>query len=164
MNCPICTHEKRAEIERDCLTLNFGDNTETLQTIADKYGVAYRDLQVHMLMHAPLDIDDNASESIAGALKKREADILRQSLEDSAILLRNLNTKLSAIINEHTTDAPTLNQINKSVTDLYLGTAQNVRETAMAIIRMDAAINGERDEGLSQLTNLVNVIRGGKPA
>ena len=164
MHCAICDHEKRADIERECLLRTFSDEQVTLADIAKKYGVDTKELQVHVLMHIPLDESNTetvqASESIAGRIKMREADILRQVMEESFVTFRTLGTKINNIVNAHTIESPTMGQISKAVADLYLGTSQSIRDTAEKLIRMDLAVNGEKDEGMQQLANLVNVIRG----
>lgn len=164
MTCSICNHPKRAEIEQACLLRSFDDAGVTLRDIANKYNVDLKDLQVHVLMHIPLVSGATevvqATESIAGRIKMREADILRQVMEDSLVTFRNLGSKINTIVSSHTSENPTLSQINKAVTDLYLGTSQSIRDTAEKLVRMDLAVNGEKDEGLTQIANLVNAIRG----
>lgn len=164
MHCEICNHAKRAEIEKACLLRTFGDNQISIADIAKEYGVDAKELQVHALMHIPLEEGNEetvqATQSIAGKIKMREADILRQVMEEQFVTFRSLGAKINSIVAHHTTEEPTLGQISKSVTDLYLGTSQSIRDTAEKLIRMDLAVNGEKDEGMQQLANLVNVIRG----
>ena len=181
-SCPICMHKKRAQIERDCLLLNYGDDPSchSLQDIANTYNVKYKDLQVHVLMHIPLeesmqDImqevapDVNTADatssntpaeptSIAGQIRLREAHILKQVMEDSYATFKNLSMKLNNIISRHTPDDPTLQQITKPVTELYLGASQSIRATADTLIKMNLCINGEKDEGLASITKLVAAI------
>lgn len=164
MTCSICSHPKRKEIEQACLLRNFGDNEITLKDIARDFDVNVKDLQVHVLMHIPLQ-QENAETteqnlSIAGEIKRREADILRQVMEDSYVTFKNVGDKINAIVAQHKTDAPTLVQLTKSVVDLYLGTSQSIRDTADKLMKMNLMVNGEKDEGLSSLANLVNVLRG----
>lgn len=164
MTCSICSHPKRKEIEQACLLRNFGDNEVTLKDIARDFDVNVKDLQVHVLMHIPLQ-QENAETteqnlSIAGEIKRREADILRQVMEDSYVTFKNVGDKINAIVAQHKTDAPTLVQLTKSVVDLYLGTSQSIRDTADKLMKMNLMVNGEKDEGLSSLANLVNVLRG----
>ena len=164
MHCVICNHPNRAAIERECLVRSFGDTEVTLADIAKKYDVDLKDLQVHVLMHIPLEEGNaeavNSTQSIAGKIKMREADILRNVMEEQYVTFRNLGSKINAIVSQHTVETPTLGQISKAVTELYLGTSQSIRDTAEKLIRMDLAINGEKDEGMQQLANLVSVIRG----
>lgn len=164
MTCSICNHPKRKEIEQACLLRNFGDTEVTLRDIATEYAVDLKDLQVHVLMHIPLE--ESASESldstqsIAGKIKMREADILRNVMEESYVTFKNIGTKINTIVAQHTTDAPTLNQITKPLADLYLGTSQSIRDTAEKLMKMDLMVNGEKDQGLSSIASLVEVIRG----
>lgn len=164
MTCSICNHPKRAEIERACLLRDFGDTEVTLRDIAREYKVDLKDLQVHVLMHLPLEEANaqnaNTAESIAGEIRRREADILRQVMEDSYVTFKNIGSKINAIVAQHSTASPTFVQITKPLTDLYLGASQSIRDTAEKLMKMNIVVNGEKDEGLSALANLVSVIRG----
>lgn len=164
MTCSICNHPKRAEIEKACLLRNFGDAEVTLRDIAKEYDVDLKDLQVHVLMHIPLDAVNseavNSTESIAGKIKMREADILRSMMEDSYATFKNMGDKINQIVSAHTLDNPTLAQIPKSVADLYLGTSQAIRDTAEKLMKMNLLINGENDKGLAQVAALVQAIHG----
>lgn len=164
MHCTICNHPERRAIEQECLLKDFGSEHSSFEDIAKKYDVDVKDLQVHALMHVPVDeYTEEAvqtTQTIAGKIKMREADILRQVMEESFVTFRTLGSKINKIANEHTVDNPTLGQISKAVTDLYLGTSQSIRDTAEKLIRMDIAVNGEKDEGMQQLANLVSAIRG----
>lgn len=164
MTCTICNHPRREEIEKACLLRSFGDTEITLRDIAEEFEVDLKDLQVHVLMHMPLE-DSNASqlektESIAGKIKMREADILRQVMEDQYVTFKNLSGKINSIVSQHTTDAPTLVQITKPLADLYLGTSQSIRDTAEKLLKMDLMVNGEKDEGLASVAALVTAIHG----
>ena len=165
MNCSICEHAKRVEIERACLLRDFGDTEVTLRDIAKEYDVDLKDLQVHVLMHIPLEESNqninDATESIASKIKTREADILRQVMEDSYVTFKNLNSKINTIVSQHTTDTPTLVQITKSVTDLYLGTSQSIRENAEKLLKYHLTLNGEADKGLESLSALIKVLHPG---
>lgn len=164
MTCSICNHDRRAEIEKACLLRDFGDCEVTLRDIADEFKVDLKDLQVHVLMHIPL-AEGNAetiesTASIASKIKMREADILRQVMEDSYVTFKNISGKINSIVSQHTADAPTLGQISKPLTDLYLGTSQSIRDTAEKLVKLDQAVNGEKDSGLQSVAALVNAIRG----
>lgn len=164
MTCSICNHPKRAEIEQACLLRNFGDTEITLKDIAKEYDVDLKDLQVHVLTHIPLESeackDINTSESLAGKLKMREADILRNVMEESLVTFKNLSAKINAIVAAHTTEEPTLIQITKPVAELYLGTSQSIRDTANTLIKLNLAVNGEDSKGLSAIASLVDAIHG----
>ncbi len=162
--CSICNHPKRAEIERACLLRNFGDTDVSLKDIAKEFDVDLKDLQVHVLTHIPLESeacsDLNTTESLAGKIKMREADILRNVMEESFVTFKNLGAKINAIVASHTTDDPTLVQITKPVTELYLGTSQSIRDTANTLIKLNLAVNGEDSKGLSAIASLVDAIHG----
>lgn len=164
MTCKICNHKKRAEIERACLLRNYGDTEVTLRDIAREYGVDLKELQVHVLMHIPLEESARAKKddtvSIASEIKRREADILRSMMEDTYVTFKNANDKISAIIGRHTSESPTLNQLTKPLVDLYLGASQSIRDTADSLIKMNNTVNGEKDEGLQALAALGKAIRG----
>lgn len=164
MTCSICNHPRREDIERACLLRNFGDCEVTLKDIAKEYDVDLKELQIHALMHIPLEESNTNTveqvESIAGKIKMREADILRQVMEDSYVTFKNISSKINSIVAMHTIDAPTLAQITKPVTDLYLGTSQSIRDTAEKLLKMNVVINGESDPGLQQVAALVTAIRG----
>lgn len=164
MYCSICDHPQRAEIEQACLLRNFGDNEVTLRDIAIKYNVQLRDLQVHVLMHIPLEErneeDMSSTHSLAAKIKLREADILRNTMEESYVTFKNLGAKINQIVSQHTTDDPTLQQLTKPVTDLYLGTSQSIRDTAEKLMKMDLLTNGEDNKGLTQVAELVRAIHG----
>ena len=164
MTCSICNHPKRAEIEKACLLRNFGDTEVTLKDIAKEFGIDHRDLQVHVLMHQALE-DQNESDaekvtSIADKIKMREADILHQVMEESLTTFKNLSAKINRIVSVHTIENPTMQQITKSMTDLYLGTSQSIRDTADKLCKMNLMLNGEDDKGLQQVAALVEAIHG----
>lgn len=164
MTCSICNHPKRKEIEQACLLRNFGDTEVTLRDIAEEFDVGLKDLQVHVLMHIPLEESNSASleatASIANKIKVREAEILRNVMEESYVTFKNIGTKINSIVAQHTCDNPTLPQITKPLADLYLGTSQSIRDTADKLMKMDVMVNGEKDKGLSSIAALVEVIHG----
>lgn len=164
MTCSVCNHPKRAEIERACLLRNFGDTDVKLKDIAQEYGLDLKDLQVHVLMHIPLEEGNtealNETESLAGKIKMREADILRGLMENEFITFKNLSGKINQIVSQHSVDSPTMTQITKAVADLYLGTSQSIRDTAEKLMKMNLMLNGDADKGLSQIASLVTAIHG----
>ena len=160
MLCSICNHPRRAEIERECLVKDFGDEHKSLAEIAKEYEVDLRDLQVHVLTHVPLIDEAETEASIAVNIHRREADILRQVMEDSYVAFKNLSQKINSIVSAHTTENPTFGTLQKPVIDLYLGTGQSIRDTATKLMLMDQAINGEKDAGLQQVASLIEAIHG----
>lgn len=164
MTCSICNHPNRDKIEQACLLRSFGDTEVTLRDIAKEFDVDLKDLQVHVLMHIPLEESNsaslNATESIASKIKVREAEILRNVMEESYVTFKNIGTKINTIVSQHTCDSPTLPQITKPLADLYLGTSQSIRDTADKLMKMDVMVNGEKDKGLSSIAALVEVIHG----
>lgn len=164
MTCSICNHPKRTEIEKACLLRNFGDTEVTLRDIAEEFELDLKDLQVHVLMHIPLEKSASESveetQSIAGKIKMREADILRNVMEESYVTFKNIGSKINSIVAQHSVDNPTLVQITKPLADLYLGTSQSIRDTADKLMKMDLMVNGEKDAGLSSVAALVSAIHG----
>ena len=164
MTCSICNHPKRAEIESACLLRKFGDTEVTLKDIAKEFDLDLKDLQVHVLMHIPLEDVNNENmekvESIASKIKNREAEILHNLMENEYVTFKNISGKINQIVSQHTVDAPTMTQITKAVADLYLGTSQSIRDTAEKLMKMDLMMNGDADKGLSQIASLVTAIHG----
>lgn len=164
MTCSICNHPRRVEIEKACLLRNFGDTEVTLRDIAKEFDLDLKDLQVHVLMHIPLEDTNTESmentQSIAGKIKMREADILRNVMEESYVTFKNIGSKINTIVAQHSVDTPTLVQITKPLADLYLGTSQSIRDTADKLMKMDLMVNGEKDAGLSSVAALVTAIHG----
>lgn len=158
MECVICNHPKRKEIEQDLLIRNFGDSDVTFKTIADTYNVPVKDLQIHALYHVVIEADNSITEQI----HLREADVIRDSMNENFATLKNLSTKINQIVSEHTTKEPTLNMLSKSVVDLYLGCSQAINEAANTLVKLNLAVNGEKDNGLDGLKALVNVINASK--
>lgn len=158
MECVICNHPKRKEIEQDLLIRNFGDSDVTFKTIADTYNVPVKDLQIHALYHVAIEADNSITEQI----HLREADVIRDSMNENFATLKNLSTKINQIVSEHTSKEPTLNMLSKSVVDLYLGCSQAINEAANTLVKLNLAVNGEKDNGLDGLKALVNVINASK--
>lgn len=158
MECVICNHPKRKEIEQELLIRNFGDSDVTFKTIADTYNVPVKDLQIHALYHVAIEADNSITEQI----HLREADVIRDAMNENFATLKNLSTKINQIVSEHTSKEPTLNMLSKSVVDLYLGCSQAINEAANTLVKLNLAVNGEKDNGLDGLKALVNVINASK--
>lgn len=172
--CPICNHKKRDKIEQEVNAMQFssGDDTNTLHKIAEKYKVKYNDLLIHTVMHISTaddcniistkeNAEDTKHTSLASSIKRKEADILQSVLEDQTATFKNLSLKINSIVSNHTEEKPTLQQLSKSVVDLYLGTGQAIRSTVDTITKMNLVVNGEKNDGLSSLAGLVQVLKDG---
>lgn len=157
MTCVICTHPQRAEIENELLCRQWGASEVTLESISDKYGVPMRDLQVHALMHVPVQQVSGEASSIAQKINLVEADALRNTISNYYVTLTNLGRRINKMIAD---DDDSLRGLNKSVIDLYLGTGAEIRNATDCLVKMNQAINGEDSSGLSALASLVNTIRG----
>lgn len=163
MNCTICSHPKRAEIEQDVLSRSFVENPVTLADIAKKYEVSYNDLLVHVLMHVSVTTTlQPIQESLAGEIKRAEANIIYAQLEDNYILAKNLGAKLNDIIARHDDQHITLNQITKPVVDLYLGANLSSREAAEKLMKMNLVVNGEKNNSFAGVLALVETLKGNR--
>lgn len=156
MDCVICTHPKRKEIEQELLLRNFGDSDVTFKTLADMYNVPIKDLKIHALMHTTVEYE----ESVVDKIKLKEAGILQDTIKENFTTLKNLGNKINKIINAHEIDDPTLGQLTKNVVELYLGCSQVIKDTTDSLIKMNISVNGDQNSGAQALADLVSVIRG----
>lgn len=160
MNCVICQHERRSEIENELLCRQWGVDGYSLDAISEKYSVPVRDLQVHALMHIPVQQVTGDASSITQKIGMAEADMLRQTASTYYTTLQGLSERINrAVLSE---DDAGLRIINKPLVDLYLGTGSELRATVDSLVKMNQAVNGEDNSGLSALAALVNTVRGSK--
>ena len=159
MTCPICTHPHRREIEDDLMCRQWGTSGVTLESIAEKFGVEARDLQVHALMHLPVQQLSNESMSIAQKVNVAEADVLRKTIYNYYITLQNLGMRINADIADRESS---MRSINKGVVDLYLGAGAEIRNATDSLVKMNQAVNGENNSGMEAFAGLVAAIRGDK--
>lgn len=164
MNCVICNHPERHQIEQALLCRSLGDSSITIESIAADFGVEERDLQVHALMHTYLpdvsESDSGEPSTLTAAIKFKEAEILQATSQEYYATLKNVGTKINTLIAQHSDENPTLNRLSKATVDLYLGLGSEIRSTMDTLIKMNTAVNGEADKGLDAIASLVNAIRG----
>ena len=161
MTCTICNHKDRTSIENELLCRQWGAEDFTLESIADKFSVPIRDLQVHALMHIPVQTITGDTTSIAQKINMAEADILRQTAANYFITLQNLGMKLNKLMVED--EGAGLVRISKPIVDLYLGAGSEIRNSVDSIVKMNQAINGEDHSGLNAIASLVTTLRGNGP-
>lgn len=155
MTCVICQHEHRAEIESALLCRQWGAEGVTLESISEEFSVPVRDLQVHALMHLPVQQVAGESASLAQKMQLVEADALRNTISNYYITLVSVGQK----INEAVAHGE-MRLITKPLVDLYLGTGSEIRNATECLVKMNQAVNGESDSGLAALAALVTSIRG----
>ena len=99
--CPICQHEKRAEIDRELFAACYIPSTtpqddaarthssDTIREIANKYHVKVEDLQVHALMHSSMVTleGEEVGKSITQEVSRREADMLYNTAQEYWVTL-----------------------------------------------------------------------------
>jgi len=157
MQCIICNHEKVAEIEEALLCRNWGDSKITLESIAEEYHVDVRSLQVHSVMHLPVQNVTGGTESITEKIKLNEAEILRQVASEYFITLRNVGQKVNNIVNSN--DPSMSVQLKTPLVELYLGCGSKIRESVEGLIKLNQSANGEANTGLNALAQLVSNFR-----
>ena len=160
MNCIICSHPQRLEIDEELLARNWGESSVTLASIVEKYKVPLGALQQHAVLHfqAPV-MDSEQQASITDKIKFREADLLKETASEYYLTMKNLGQKLNSII---AGDPMGLKLIQPALVELYLGAGKSVRDTIDALMRLDQNVNGETNTGLTALASLVEAIHGVK--
>lgn len=159
MECKICTHSNRVEIER--ALMNLGSSI-SIESIAETYDVPIEDLKIHALFHAPVSISDDASESIVRNLKLRESDMLSEVATEYLITLKGLSRKINGALSEDMDPIVFSRMVNKSLVELYLGVGAEVRKTVSAIAEIDNILNGPKEDNTSGLAALVSAINASK--
>lgn len=150
MHCPVCSHAERAEIEKELLC----NPTSGLSGISKKFLVDIKSLQVHALMHTPLDTfpTTEGQRSIVQVLNTKEVEYLKNVADNYVMTLRTLGAKINKIIQDD--DDYNMRLISRGVVELYLGCGSQVREIIKDIVAMDGESNGSAN-GLSQLINAI---------
>lgn len=157
MTCTICNHPKRTEIESALLCRQWGAEGFTLDSIAKEFSVPIRELQVHALMHLPVQTVQGDTSSLAQKINMSEAELLRQTASNYYVTLQNIGLKINKLLTGEDSD---LRVINKPLVDLYLGAGAEIRNSTDCLVKMNQAINGEDNSGLSALAALVTTLRG----
>lgn len=157
MTCVVCQHDQRADIENELLCRQWGAEGFTLESIAEKYKVPERDLQVHALMHLPVQVVRGEAESIAQKINMTEAEVLRQTASNYYITLQQIGAKINKMLASGDSE---LRGITKPLVDLYLGAGAEIRNSTDCLVKMNQAINGENNSGLNALAALVTTLKG----
>lgn len=157
MTCIVCQHEQRADIENELLCRQWGAEGFTLESIAEKYKIPVRDLQIHALMHLPVQVVKGETESLAKKINMSEAELLRQTASAYYITLQQISAKINKMLSS---DDSELRGITKPLVDLYLGAGAEIRNSTDCLVKMNQAINGENNSGLNALAALVTTLKG----
>lgn len=157
--CTVCDHALRENIER--VLFRAAKNKEqdglTLEQISEEFGVPVEDLQRHALFHSALGSED----SLVRQIHMREADLLAETVMDNAMTMKAVGARLRDSMNDGDPDSVQFERrASKSVVDLYVGASEGVRKGVAAIADINQLLNGPKDDGLSGLTALANVLHG----
>jgi hypothetical protein len=157
MDCVICKHPERKEIEEALLSRGWGDPTVTLQALASQFKVPLQALQIHSVVHFSMPtIENPTKESISDKVKFREAELLRETAAEYYYTLKNLGVRINSIVSGEPIG---LKLITSPLVELYLGTGKNLKEAVEGLVKLDQWVHGENDKGLQALGELVGAIR-----
>lgn len=157
--CAVCAHAYRENIERALFRAAKTKERDevTLSDIAEEFDVPVADLQRHAVFHSALGTED----SLIRQIHMREADVLAETVMDNALMVKSVGSRLRASMDDSDPDSVTFERrAMKSVVDLYVGSSEGVRKGVAAIADINQLLNGPKDDGLSGLTALANVLHG----
>lgn len=157
--CTVCDHALRENIERALFRAakNKEQGGLTLEQIANEFDVSVEDLQRHAMFHSSL----NSEDSLIRQIHMREADVLAETVMDNALTMKAVGARLRDSMNDGDPDSMQFERrASKSVVDLYVGASEGVRKGVAAIADINQLLNGPKDDGLSGLTALANVLHG----
>ena len=157
--CTVCGHALRENIER--VLFRAAKNKEqdglTLEQISAEFDVPVEDLRRHAIFHSALGSED----SLVRQIHMREADLLAETVMDNAMTMKAVGARLRDSMNDVDPDSVQFERrASKSVVDLYVGASEGVRKGVAAIADINQLLNGPKDDGLSGLTALANVLHG----
>ena len=157
--CTVCGHALRENIER--VLFRAAKNKEqdglTLEQISAEFDVPVEDLRRHAIFHSALGSED----SLVRHIHMREADLLAETVMDNAMTMKAVGARLRDSMNDGDPDSVQFERrASKSVVDLYVGASEGVRKGVAAIADINQLLNGPKDDGLSGLTALANVLHG----
>ena len=157
--CTVCGHALRENIER--VLFRAAKNKEqdglTLEQISAEFDVPVEDLRRHAIFHSALGSED----SLVRQIHMREADLLAETVMDNAMTMKAVGARLRDSMNDDDPDSVQFERrASKSVVDLYVGASEGVRKGVAAIADINQLLNGPKDDGLSGLTALANVLHG----
>lgn len=184
MGCVICSMPDRALINERLLAFSYqtpdtlgGSEPLTLNKIADEFQVNVVDLQIHAFMHLSrpepvptpsaslTDVSSVGSEAISTPVteqkivtlvqetKLEEFTHMRDALLDYKATMLRAGRMLRDRLDKDTTTIP------KGSVELYLGAGNNMRQIVNDLLDANMRINGEGDDGLKAIANLVGAIK-----
>lgn len=171
MACSICVHPDRQSIEEHVMAFNYGidglatvegedpSSNFTLESIAEKFNVDLKDLQIHAVMHTTkvAQLEGQVS-SISDDLKMYEAVVLNDSIKEFQTTMRIAGQK----IRKQFAGADGRG-LSKEVVDVYINSGNQIRGAVKELFDMNQRINGEDKDGVQALATVVAAIRGSEP-
>ena len=157
--CTVCGHALRENIERVLFRAvkNKEQDGLTLEQISAEFDVPVEDLRRHAIFHSALGSED----SLVRQIHMREADLLAETVMDNAMTMKAVGARLRDSMNDGDPDSVQFERrASKSVVDLYVGASEGVRKGVAAIADINQLLNGPKDDGLSGLAALANVLHG----
>lgn len=159
MECKICGHEKREQIDQAVLNMSPGEYDEQLKQIAKKFQVPLPDLKVHVMSCKPVCIvDDQSKESLAKQIRFQEADMLGNVMCEYYETLTLIGGRIRGMA-KSSEDASFARVITKPVVDLYLGAGNEIRKVAEALAEINTEVNGPKTDATSGLVALADAIK-----
>lgn len=154
--CIVCSHECREDIER--VLFRAAKEKEhggvTLKEISEEFNVPVADLKRHAIFHSSLGSED----SLIRQIHMREADVLAETVMDNALTMKAVGARLRGSMDDE--ENVFERRATKAVVDLYVGASDGVRKGVAAIADINQLLNGPKDEGVSGLMALANVLHG----
>lgn len=156
--CAVCTHPHREEIEMALLKMSPETSTAVLEQCAKAFDISIEDLQHHALFHTSFDCS-SGSDSIVRQIKMREADMLAAMAADQLATVKAVGKRIRRFAD--TVDGEDVRfekTLTKPMVDLYNGAGDGLRRTVQTLADVNQLLNGPKDEGLSGLAALAQVL------
>ncbi len=159
--CSICSHPARTEIELALLNAeSFREAANIIEQVSLEFEVSESDLKLHAILHSPVstDLENRNPHSLARQLKVKEAEALAATVNEYLITMTAVGRRLRVYVN----DSDTVHfekLLTKSVTDLYLGTGAQIRETVKLMAEVNSILNEDQNPqktGIMALANAIN--------
>lgn len=159
--CPICSDEKRLEIEMQLLAARCNPSSmdSELDRIAKEFKLLKRDLKVHMLMHS---FQLSKETSLAGQINLDEAGMIHHAAIEYLGTLKRLSKKIDTTLDSND-DVGLTRLLQGPVVELYKVCGSELRSCTETLLRMNQAVNGKEDSVTSSLKSLVTALRGSEP-
>lgn len=159
--CNVCSHPHREEIENALYKMNSKNANKILAKISEEYDVSIEDLQKHALFHTSItdDPEDEMHDSIVRQIKMREADVLSAIVIDQATTVKVLGKRIRRFAtSSDEEDVRFEKTLTKPMVDLYNGASDGLRKNVQTLADLNQLINGPKDDGLSGLSALAQVL------